>query len=439
MIFVYLILLVAFMLMSKNSFRDWFNPVTVFVCPWILMIVFYELKLIQYYELTLLTHVVLIITILLYVMGAVFGARYGRLNSTKVTIGLKNKNLQITESEYKIIIRKIIIITTIIGGVSTLLAIRSIINRYGTDFYLKVTSIYSDRLLGEFHADSISYIGSVFNISVLLSSIYFVKYGFNPVMIPVVIIIALKPFTGGARQSLVQYIVLFGMPFIVTWADMKNRRRNRQINKGKKTKILIIIGIVAMIGLLVFVSNQRSAYVVNSSFHNYATPGFEKVIERVPGLYQLYSYFASPVGVLNEFLKAPDFRFGANTLFPIYNVLNRIGFNIPVQRYQPFYRIPIPINVGTAVRELIEDYSVFGIVLVFFSGYCVGTSYKKYKYKGTVKSLFVVCFMYFLAFMSWYMWFLRDANLILALIIGCILCDRIDSYEIIDNEDSTVN
>ena len=272
-------------------------------------------------------------------------------------------------------------------------------------------------------------------IAVILGSIYYVNFGFHPVLVPVIALIAAKPFTGGARQGLVECAVMVILPFFITRRETNYRRKKLTDKINKKRKVIMILAGTAMVALLLFVSNQRSNYAVNTSFNNYASPVFLPVIKRVPGLYQIYSYFCSPLGVLNEFLKDPTFNFGANTLMPFYNILNRLGLNIPVQRYQPFYYIPIHINVGTAVRELIEDYSVVGFVIILFSGYCVGSSYKKYQTTKSTRSLFVLSFLYFLAVMSWFVWFLRDANLIIALFFGCIICDRIDKYEIVKEND----
>ena len=399
------------------------------------MVIFYEFKWIQYYDLTLKTHIVLVSSFLLYSVGALAGYEFGSCRSLKIKLNNIGCRKYVSEYIYKKRIRRVILVTTVIGGISTILAILSIIGRYGFSFYKKITSVYSDRLLGVFSADSISYIGSMLFIAVILAGIYFTKYGFHPVMIPLLIIVGLKPFASGARQSLVQCIVMLAMPFVLCWKEMKDRRNVKKTKKSrksrKKTIILIAVAVIALAGILVFISNQRSAYVVNGSFHNYASPGFERVVERVPGVYQLYSYFVSPLGVLNEFLKAPDFNFGANSLFPFYNILNKFGLGIPVQRYQKFYTIPISINVGSAVRELIEDYSIFGFAVIALCGFVVGRSFKKFIQKGTVRSLFTTCFLFFLTCMSWYMWFLRDANLILALVIGCFCCDHIDKYYVV--------
>ncbi len=433
MTFVYLLFACLLTALSRRQFKRWINPITVFIYPWIVMIIFYEFKFIQYYDLTIKTHIVLIATFVLYSIGVLAGCEFGSSKAMVIKLSSGNKRA-ISESEYKRRMRIAILVTTVIGGISTVMAIISIIGRYGLNFYNKITSIYSDRLLGNFQADSISYIGSFLFIAVIITGMYFTRYGFHPVMIPLFILIVLRPFTGGARQALVQFIVMLAMPFVLAWKEMRARKRaiRKSRKKTRRTIILIAAAVILLGGLLVFVSNQRSAYVVNSSFHNYASPGFEKVIEKIPGVYQLYSYYVSPLGVLNEFLKSPDFNFGANSLFPFYNVLNKFGFGIPVQRYQKFYLIPISINVGTAVRELIEDYSVAAFLMIALCGFAVGSAYKKYALNKSVRSTFVLSFMFFLACMSWYMWFLRDANLIIALIFGCFICDRIDNCFISD-------
>ena len=170
MIIVYILLACLLTAVSKRQFHRWINPITVYIYPWTLMVIFYEFKWIQYYDLTLKTHVVLLSSFLLYSVGALAGYEFGSCRSLKIKLNNIGCRKYVSEYIYKKRIRRVILVTTVIGGISTILAILSIIGRYGFSFYKKITSVYSDRLLGVFSADSISYIGSMLFIGISLNA-----------------------------------------------------------------------------------------------------------------------------------------------------------------------------------------------------------------------------------------------------------------------------
>lgn len=416
MLLLYVLVAIGLIVFSKFFYKQKLNPISIVVVPWTLMIIGYEIKFILYNDLTLYTYIIIILSLLFYCLGTVFG------NRIKVsTITNYNPNPDCIRTK----IKKYMFFCLVVGGISVILSFISIIQHYGFSFYLKVSQIYGERSLGLFNTDRIPYIGGFLYIAILLAGIYFAQYGFEWFISLPILLSVLNSFVSGARQGIIQAILLFIIPIIL--------RKKNVIKKNKRT-ILISIVIVAFFAfLLIFLSGQRGSYIFsNSKYFSYMSPTFSQIVRRFPGLYQVYTYCTSPVGVLNEFLKDPIFSFGKNSLFPLYNLINKFGFDIPTERYQQFYNIPIRENVGTLIRELIEDYSIFALFLIFICGIFVGHSFKKYNKQPSIRNTFVLVFLYYLACMSWFVWFLRDSNLIISLIAGIIICNRIDRININD-------
>lgn len=425
---LYIILNILVIMWSVLKYKNKLNPLTIFLIPWTLMVFGYELKFIKYNQLTYYTYMVLYISTIVYC----FGAYLGSIIKNKKKIQTNKRNLLIDEKKFKKKLRTILLVTASLSGITIMYSIFIIFSRYGTSFIYKISQIYGERSTGSFSVDYIPYIGSFIYISIFVGIFYFIDYGFHPVLIIPILLTCLKPFTGGARQGLVGILVMIVIAFLLNKKEKVKVKDKKE--KNVKRKFLLIITIVSMFGLLIFISNQRSQYAVSSSFNTYASPKFKKIINKVPAAYQMYTYFTSPLGVLNEYLKEEPFSFGKNTLFPIYNVLNKIGFGIPVERYQTFYFIPMRSNVGTAIRELIEDYTlIIAIIFIFLDGIIVGNSYKRMKDNNSYKNRYMVSFLFFLVSMSWFMWFLRDANIILAMIGGYIIFNELDKYKIVEN------
>lgn len=178
-----------------------------------------------------------------------------------------------------------------------------------------------------------------------------------------------------------------------------------------------------------FVTGQRISYISEWNVQTYATSEFQIVVDKIPALYQIYTYFSSPVGVLNAYLNNPSYSFGGNTLLPLYNLLGHFNPALTGVRYQEFYDIPIHVNVGTMIREFIQDYHYFGasIFLTLF-GLVSGNVYKRYLVKKDISSIYLNSISLMVIFMSFFVWMYRDANLWIAVFVGNWICHRIQKY-----------
>lgn len=388
------------------------------------MVIFYSLKLVNYYDLSLSTFLVLILATSLYCAGTILGSRI-RSNS-KTLFG--RKKIWISESEFKKIYKRVILICSLLGGFSAAMSLLEIIRHYGVTFFLRIAEIYGYSKTGQFVVTKVSYIGSFVYIAILLAVIYFLNYGYDHILILPIVIAVMYPFISGTREVLVECIMLVIMPFLLL--KKKTSVRIVDVKKQKRRKRILAITISGLALLVVFISGQRGSYIFKTSVGSYINPKFMEVVTKVPGLYQVYTYISSPVGVLNAYLENPTYGFGKNTLLPFSNFLNHFGFDIPTQRYQDYYSIPISLNVGTAVRELIEDYWMFAFIIIILIGIYVGRKYKSYQKQSNYHNSYVLCYVFMLVGLSWFVWILRSAVVLLGFLIGSVLSMYLDRYKI---------
>lgn len=105
-------------------------------------------------------------------------------------------------------------------------------------------------------------------------------------------------------------------------------------------------------------------------------------------IYDMISLYAgSSIPALDVYLNSPKFSnnyFGENTLFLVYNILRKFGYDIP-NLYAPYefvYLGKIETNIYTAIRRYYEDFGIFGlniITLLLGSFYGIFFHYSSYK------------------------------------------------------------
>lgn len=145
-------------------------------------------------------------------------------------------------------------------------------------------------------------------------------------------------------------------------------------------------------------------------------------------IYKLLEYITSPLGTLNAFLANPSFSFGGNTFMTIYNLLNKIGYDIEVLMYQENFYVPMRVNVGTMIREIIEDFMFPGAILVLIlTGYIFSKSYLVFKQTYSYFSgLWVAVFFQLISF-SFFDWRMRSSAEWIILFFGSLIGYFLDS------------
>jgi oligosaccharide repeat unit polymerase len=413
MAFVYLLICIAFSLFSHNYFKKWVNPITAFCLPWGLMLFCYNLKFVEYYNLDVETYLVVLIGTVVFFMSCLIGANLHPLTLVITKYGHNQVDMSIVEKKLKL---WIIILSSAAVGVSILRLI-GLVGQYGWDFYNQLAKIYGEKLLGIYSnsAFEIPYSGFLIVTAVTLAGIYFSNYGFKKILLIPLIVLLAQPILGGTKQVIIEGAIL------IAFSVLLSKHRNFKINK-----LFLIMSTLLIVSMIFFVTSQRINYISEWSVQTYATPGFQAVIDEVPALYQIYTYFSSPVGVLNAYLMNPNYSFGGNTLLPLYNLLGHFDPDLAGVRFQEFYSIPIHVNVGTMFRELIQDYHYIGAAsfLAVYGGIS-GNLYRRYLVLEDMSSIFLNSMFLMATFMSFFIWMFRDANLLIALFVGNWICSRI--------------
>lgn len=414
MAYIYLLICIVFSLFSHAYFKKWVNPIIAFCLPWGLMVFCYDLKLVEYYDLDVKTYLVVIIGTAIFFISCLIGADFHPIRL--VIIKAKRNQLEdMFKLEKKLRLWMLLLSTTALG-VSALRLV-GLVRQYGLDFYNQLARIYGEKLLGIYSnsAFEIPYSGFLIITAITLAGIYFSNYGFKKFLLLPLFVLLVQPILGGTKQVIIEGTVL------IIFSVLLSKKQNFKINKP-----FLLLCTLLILLMFFFVTSQRISYISEWSVKTYAAPGFQVIIDEVPVLYQVYTYFSSPVGVLNAYLLNPDYSFGGNTLLPLYNLLGHFDPTLTGVRFQTFYNIPIHVNVGTMFRELIQDYHFIGAAVFLASyGLVSGNIYRSYLLRGSISSIFLNSLFLMVTFMSFFTWMYRDANLLITLFIGSWICNRI--------------
>ncbi len=390
MVIIFLLINLAYIIFSKKIYKKIINPIFIYSILFSTMITLYEIKLIYYNPLTVETWSIIIIFQLIFNLGSLIGNSINLNKNQKTTIVSEKK------------LRDIIVILTLIASIETISFLILVVNRYGIEIHKYTTQLYSDRLNGLLESP-IPYLGSLVYVSLILSGYYFSKYKKILVAFLPLSLVVISSFLYGARLNIVIGSLFYVLPIVLNYSI------NNGIKKIITPKNLTIVFLFISLGSLMFLLTKNRASYIEVNY--YMSPTMVNLVSKNPAFYQIYMYISSPVGVLNEFLKDPTYKFGGHTFLSIYNILNKFGMNIEINQYQIFYNIPIKSNVGTYIRELIEDFGFFfaGIATFIFS-FLLSYTLKKYmKENNNIISLIIVVTLHVALIFSFFDWIFRSS------------------------------
>ena len=403
---VYSLLCLIFITCNTIETKRLFNALNIYLVIWALMIVFYNFKLILYYDLSWLTWTIIfmstIIVFLCYTVGTHCAKSYIK----------KHKIVTNRDWLSKKKLAKSILITSLIAACAIIPNIILLMARYGLNILSKTTQIYIDNVTGN-APFSIPYIGAIIYVSDVLAGIYFSQFGYKNIILIPILLSMLMILPSGSRGWLILAAFMFVFPCFLL-KKPKNLKVKRR--KARKNLLLFIITIILLGGLFILLTINRSQNLDPSAFQ-YMSPKMITIAKKLPWVYKLYQYFASPVGVLNEFLKAPEYYFGKNTFAVIYNFLNKFGLDINYSRYQAFYCIPIETNVGTWLLELTQDFGILGMFIVI-SSFSFAVGYFECMSNLCVNRMCVLwsAVLDTIFVMSFFVWYLREGTMVVILL-----------------------
>ena len=416
MVYVYLILNILYIMFSIKFYKNKINPISIYSVVWTFMTILYELKLVYYYDLTLLTWLIIIVFQIAYNFGCIVGKTMS-IYTKRYNIKSHN-NINITNVKHKKDLKRMIIILSLLASISTISNLSIAIKKYGINLLKYTNQLYAARLAGDIDS-GIPYLGIFVYPALIYAGIYFVKFNYNKIILLPIIISALGELKSGGRLNFITGAFLFLIPIIFSKYDIKNiivENLKKKSNKAQYIKILFSLSIFII--LFIIITRNRSTWI---TYNAYMSPLMIKLMDISPTIYKNYVYITSPLGVLNEFLKDPTFNFGGHTFLTIYNFLNKFGADIPVKQYQTFYNIPISSNVGTYIRELIEDFTIpLGIMVTIFTGMIFSFNYSKFRKTGSYLNLIWASTFAFVIFFSFFTWHFRSSSMWITLVVGTI-------------------
>lgn len=375
-----------------------FNALSVYMIIWALMLIFYYLKFINYPDLSGNTWVIIYSTTFVVWLGNIIGK----------SLQLKQDVYYSYQTNPETLLR-VIRILTIISVVAIIPNTLWLVQRYGIHILTKTTEIYYANLRGE-GTRTIPYIGYCAQAATVLAGTYIAIYGFKVSLLVPVFLSAVNILPSGSRGNIIITILALVVPYFLlkkkTKVEKEDKRNNRQLR---------IVAIMLVVLFIVLTINRSQG--ISSSTFGYMSSRMVNIASKNPAIYKLYQYFTGPVGVLNAYLKEPEFAFGQNTFATIYNLLNRFGANIEVSRYQKFYMIPFRSNVGTWIRELISDFSFIGMFLVIFLVSMIeGHLEHKANISRKASDVYIATIMAIILIMSFFVWYIREGSMVMLII-----------------------
>lgn len=412
-----LLVFAAGVMIHKNVY----NPICLYTLVWLVSVSIHESGWIVYYDFRGITWLVIFGSHLLFVLGNVIAKLFYEGDDSLIPF--------VDETEQKKLLYRIILVCLSISAFAIIANVRMMINLYGTNLFENMMVIYQDRLENDLRTEAIPYLSSFLFIALPLLGAYMKKNGFTILVVVGLALACANSLTSGGRAGIIFSLILFYSGYKCTKSSLRDSLKV-SVSSGKKS-LIIVLCVVALTSMIVAVSQQRSAGIGL----DYATDQYVDTFgENVP-LYKGLVYFASPVGVLNEYLETCDFDFGKNTFLTFYNIFSKFGLCSKVDPYQSYYLTPSSCNVGTWIREIIEDFTLpFAIIFVAAFGFLSsmifyranGKSALTYKMVWSVFSLVII--------LSFFDWKFRTSNLWIALIIGSLLCQYIDRKSKIGNK-----
>ncbi len=388
------IFFVFFLFVGKHLFKRWFNPIFLYVASWSFIIYLYDLKLLAYSSISGLTWIVISFAFFSFLFGVitVYLGRSLFFNNYE-DINYKTSDIKPWSLEKETKLKKIIIITALIGLLVSLQHWYVLINEFGSIgmVFLSGGDIYSMRVGGE-HFGKIPYFNLLSYVSVFLSAIYSAyRNKFTYLIFLPLFAVILTDAASFARAGVFFAFVLFGITFITARYFFKSKLQSKRFNNNKNIIVATIIILIVAMGSVSLIRLMRNP------MGDFKSTSIELKELSNDGIISnsIYLYFSSPLPVLSAYLdkRKESAVWGENTFYPVYNNLNRFGANVNLKPYPKGYFIPMWVNSATYIRELDVDFGPLGIFIIpFLIGFL--STYFWYKLFSQGSLIYLTLFSY---------------------------------------------
>jgi oligosaccharide repeat unit polymerase len=380
------------------------------------MISFYHLKLINYKELNFETWYVIILSFVSLYLGAI---TYFFAKKTFPNLETEKNNLTspplLLQNEGRIAFYFTIVFGTI-GLIGAFQAWFVLIKLFGSIpvALLRLGALYQMRVSGEL--EGVWPYTSLFSYSAIFFAAVFSAVKSRITIISALPLIALiiKEIAMAGRAGILFGFAEYAFTFIFTIYFLKDSDIKYSFNKTKFVSSVLIVSFL-FITSVTLIKNLRAA---PESFAG-ETRSLKSLDDNIFISPAIYLYTSGHIGVLNEFLEkdVENYRIGENSFQFVYNLLNKIEFTERPNTFQKPYRIPVWINTGTFIRELIADFGFpFTLVIIFMLGFLLALNWNNFFMHGNFNNLVILVLLMIIVFFSFLMMITRLANWYLTLI-----------------------
>lgn len=387
-------------IIGKLLFKRLFNHITIYAIIWFGLIFFYELKLFAYYELSNETLTYIFIAYLSLILGTVlyFAAKNAFGDSLEISNGISSDSDKYLYINNYRNLKILILSTSLISLIGALLNWQMLFNEFGNveDIVFSANQIYSQRVAGEL--DYVPYITVFSYVGLFFSAVYCVKINKLSVysIFPFISIIIQDLAMFGRLGMLFSFLLFLTIILLMTY---KEYILNKNIkNPFKLIKSLVFIFIFFFL-FAVLIKSARKPFEEFSSSST-TLRSYESGILFSPSVYM---YMSGHIGVFNVFLKEQqnDKMFGENTFLPVYRILYKLNITREPIFYSEGYYIPMWMNTGTYLKDLLEDYGILGILAFpLLLGFFITLLWFKYYNTGSMIALILLSYLYLIIFLS---------------------------------------
>lgn len=420
--------LISMSFLSKHLFKKWFNHLFLYSLIWYFMLVLYDLKLMQFSDLTSFTWFVVAAAYFSFVCGTLLVYLvFGWLTpSNNTEINLTKSAIFFDEGQT---IKWIILTISILGILAAIQQWFVLIGIYGSlpAVFVNANEIYRLRVEGKLEG-IIPYVSSISFVGVFFSGIY-VAYKRKITLISLLPILAviLRELANFGRADMLSALFLFTASFILFKYSVSNGEKGTFKNKIKIVITIVVISLLMIAGAGLVRSTRGTIESFSAS---------SEKLNQLKGNFffspSLYLYASSHIGVLNKYFEI-DFEErnmpGEITFQPIYNFLSKFG----VVRHPPFYDkgyfIPMWTNTGTYLKILFQDFGTLGLYFGPFILGLVTTLLWFYFFKEkSVVALVYLSYLYILIMFSFLTMYSRSGIWFISLLLSHFVVIMIEKF-----------
>ncbi len=418
---------------SRNVFSRWFNHVSIYAFSWMMMLILYNLKLLDYYDLIWQAWFIIIIGFTSFFMGSLVVVFARKVFQKDFAGTNKNVTISFLSDNGKALKYALVIISFIalLGAIQNWLVL---IKGFGSieGVLVHANLVYSMRIRNEIPGQ-IPYISGFGFAGIVLAGIYSgYKNKITLISLIPFIAVVLKSLSSFGRVGMLMALVQFVGSFLfVRYALSKQKSQKKEIKLSSfKTIASVVVAIVLIVASASLVKVFRHTYE-NFKSASGALRSTKSDIVISPSI---YLYLSSHVGVLSEYLKEGTEKnkyWGENTFAPIYNFLAKFKLNKEVSIYLKNYFIPMGTNTATYLKEIHADFGNWGVFIFPFLLGLLAT-YFWYNFLDTGNYFMLIGWVYVFTIigLSFFTMVTRGADWYLSLVILLITFPIINKYSI---------